>query len=234
MSSVFGEDPPVYRFDPNQPRPPAPRQQAKLPSGASGTVPGSAVTPSNSMATTTSIVGSLAAQRKNKLVQDVTVRLQALLAAFNQETTAEIDRLVDYTAKLKTGEAAVKQNIAALREQHAVLSARVSSLTSKNSDLDRWLSEHEQKQLTTADVDALVYPADTWSRDMLDAVSDDQAVEDTLYTLDKALASERIDLPNFLKVVRRLASKQFVARALARRIYDRQHEMQVKAYQASF
>jgi len=61
----------------------------------------------------------------------------------------------------------------------------------------------------------------------MDLVSEDSAITDTLYVLDRALAEDRIDLKTFLKQVRKLASKQFFVRATAKQIVDRQKEKQV-------
>ena len=48
------------------------------------------------------------------------------------------------------------------------------------------------------------------------------ALEDTLYHLDRALAQDAIDLPTFLKHVRNLARKQFLSLSLMQRIVKQQ------------
>jgi ESCRT-I complex subunit TSG101 len=55
------------------------------------------------------------------------------------------------------------------------------------------------------------------------------AIEDTFYILDKALTDGRIDLQNFVKIVRSLSRKQFYERALASRIIQKQVELQQQA-----
>ncbi len=49
-------------------------------------------------------------------------------------------------------------------------------------------------------------------------MAEDNAIEDTLYHLGRALNSERIDLDRFLKQTRFLAREQFLRRALAMKI----------------
>lgn len=56
------------------------------------------------------------------------------------------------------------------------------------------------------------------SRRLLESVALDNAISDALYVLDKALRDDRIDLRTFLKQVRKLARKQFMARALTMKI----------------
>jgi ESCRT-I complex subunit TSG101 len=53
---------------------------------------------------------------------------------------------------------------------------------------------------------------------LLNLVAEDNAIEDTLYHLGRALNSERIDLERFLKQTRFLAREQFMRRALAIKI----------------
>lgn len=53
---------------------------------------------------------------------------------------------------------------------------------------------------------------------MIDLVAEDNAIEDTLYHLSRALNSEAIDLDRFLKQTRFLAREQFMRRALAQKI----------------
>jgi ESCRT-I complex subunit TSG101 len=59
-------------------------------------------------------------------------------------------------------------------------------------------------------------------------VAEDNAIEDTLYHLGRALNAEMIDLDRFLKQTRFLAREQFMRRALAMKIcrgmgWDSQH-----------
>lgn len=53
---------------------------------------------------------------------------------------------------------------------------------------------------------------------LIDLVAEDNAIEDTLYHLGRALHAEVIDLDRFLKQTRYLAREQFMRRALAQKI----------------
>ena len=70
----------------------------------------------------------------------------------------------------------------------------------------------------------LVQFEDTWSKQMFEAVSEDLAIEDVMFELDRALQEERLALPLFLKEIRKLAHRQFQARALALKIRGLQQE----------
>ncbi len=56
---------------------------------------------------------------------------------------------------------------------------------------------------------------------LLECCAEDSGIDDTLYCLDRALADDRIDIANFLKITRQLARKQFAARALALKIHNK-------------
>jgi len=58
---------------------------------------------------------------------------------------------------------------------------------------------------------------------LLDLVAHDLAIEDTFYSLTKALDRERIDPTSYLKVVRSLAREQFFKKALAVKIREELH-----------
>jgi hypothetical protein len=66
--------------------------------------------------------------------------------------------------------------------------------------------------------ETLVVPASRLEAQVLDAVSDDAAVEDIFMLVDEALQAGVIGPEAMLKEVRDLARRQFRARALARKI----------------
>ena len=64
-----------------------------------------------------------------------------------------------------------------------------------------------------SDPDAAFEAEDALGRQALEAAADDAAIEDTLYSLDKALEGGRLGLDAYLRLARRLAREQFIARA---------------------
>ena len=72
-----------------------------------------------------------------------------------------------------------------------------------------------QKQVDPEDV--LVAP-NTLTRQYLEVLAADHAIEDALYSLGKLLQSGKIDLSTYMKNVRTLSSEQFMKRALAMKI----------------
>ena len=70
------------------------------------------------------------------------------------------------------------------------------------------------------DPDSMVLATSIVGNQLVDLVAEDNAIEDTLYHLGRALNAERIDLEKFLKQTRMLAREQFMKRALAMKISD--------------
>ncbi|PWN54437.1 UEV-domain-containing protein [Violaceomyces palustris] len=68
------------------------------------------------------------------------------------------------------------------------------------------------------EVDDLVCATSIVGNQLLELVAEDNAIEDTLYQLARALNEERIDCERFLKQTRMLAREQFMKRALALKI----------------
>lgn len=89
--------------------------------------------------------------------------------------------------------------------------------------LSQWLRENEHAD-GTIEVDSAIYVKDTWSKQLLDAVAVDHSIEDTLYELDRSLQDDRIECDQFLKVVRKRARDQFMARALQIKIMNKQQQ----------
>jgi len=246
MSLVFSEDPPVYRYDPNlspissnnssQSQSQSQSQQQSQQQHNSNNNSNSNINSNSNLANRRGSKdlpqqqpqADQIAARKNKLVQEVTQKLQSSLSFFYKEATEDIDKLFEQQTLLKQSEQNIQQNLSTLREQQGQIENRLALVTSKNEEITSWLSHYENKSLT--DIDSLIYPKDTWSQQVLDLVAEDHAIEDTIYVLDRALAEERIDLKTFLKLVRKLASKQFFARALAIKIQMKQQQQQTQHY----
>ena len=70
------------------------------------------------------------------------------------------------------------------------------------------------------DPDSMVLATSIVGNQLVDLVAEDNAIEDTLYHLGRALNAERIDLDRFLKQTRMLAREQFMKRALAHKISE--------------
>merc|ERR1712070_836634 len=83
----------------------------------------------------------------------------------------------------------------------------------KCDSLESWSREQQEQGPRPVDPDALIVPANMRSKQMVDLLSESAALEDALYYLDRALSRGAVDIEVFLREVRSLARRQFLAKA---------------------
>jgi ESCRT-I complex subunit TSG101 len=139
------------------------------------------------------------ALKKQRLVAQITSKLQDKYTSFNNTHIAELDKLFDTQNKLQDGAGQVKKLVTSLEHEAKVLSEVTVQFTEKNAALEAWISKNETKS-EAINVEDVVQYNDTWSEQLFHEVSEDHAIEDTLYCLDRLLADDIITLKEFLKV----------------------------------
>jgi len=211
MSSVFSEDPPVYKYDPKLEIEEQRKAQEEI---------------LKKFAPKEPTKEELEEKKRQELIETVTVKLQKGLAVYNKSITTEIDSLFEKQRMLVAGADKIKAGVEASEKDKGRMLEALKRLDDQTATIKAWLDANESQNKTN--VDDLVFLKDTWSTQMVELVAEDNAIEDTLYQLDRALADERVDLPTFLRVVRKLAHTQFMARALAVKVVERQREEYTK------
>ena len=250
MSSVFGQDPPVYK------RPdPAPRASgAFVDTGAISAVSGggarsrsgsggasvavaaagasvSAVAASSASAAAGASAAAIspspspAAQLKAELTASVTARILDALRAHRDDCALQIDLQTQTRAELVVSSRRLDECERALTTRRdALRDSELPLLAARTAQVTQWLAEHEARAGQPLDADAVVSARDALSRQMLELVAADAAAEDALNALHAA--REQVELGAFLKGVRKLARDQFQARALAVKVLARQRELE--------
>ncbi|KDN44062.1 UEV-domain-containing protein [Tilletiaria anomala UBC 951] len=154
----------------------------------------------------------------NALHQKLSARVSSISAHFAQQS----QRMAVLSSDLDRGEAAIHDEIARLEAVKEVCKGRAERMAAFVEEARQGLQAMEAKV-----EDELEQPGsgNDWicatsivGNQLIDLVAEDNAIEDTLYHLGRALNSERITLDAFLKQTRFLAREQFMRRALAIRI----------------
>lgn len=99
-----------------------------------------------------------------------------------------------------------------------------------NADiLEGWVRENEGKvaKMRNADVDEAFEPLDGLSKQMLDSTASDLAIEDVVYSLDKAVQEGVVPFEQYLRSIRMLSRDQFFHRALTAKIRAAQMQAQI-------
>uniref|UniRef100_A0A6A7G8H7 Tumor susceptibility 101 n=1 Tax=Hirondellea gigas TaxID=1518452 RepID=A0A6A7G8H7_9CRUS len=208
MSSVFGQDPPVFRRAKDGGAKPAPEpvvDPRPVEEHKESIQPGEQPSEEVILA---------------KLREAVVRKLQAALQTRNNRITNQMNQLFDSAARLKDGSAQLSTRMADMEEEKGRLEKFISELNSRNDEVLTWVEQNEQPQ-NDVDPSAIVKAGDTWSEQLFELVSEDLAIDDTLYELDNAIGNEQIPLNSFINLTRRLARDQFFLRALIRKIFEK-------------
>ena len=140
-----------------------------------------------------------------------------------------MDEALTTTVKLERSEQALAEGVAKLKEQESTLAGYIAAMKIKNANIADWLVENEAQDVDIGnDPEKVLVGGDMWSNQMFDEVARSVAIEDTLFHLDEALKSQRIQLKPFLRQVRNLSAKQFQAKALAKKIRDAQEQNPIR------
>ena len=160
-------------------------------------------------------------------MQQVLSKTQRALQAFYGKVTTELGEEQEKEAALQVHRKEVLASLTTLKKKKEEVEERVRRVMEMDGGLEKWMAEQALRPVVA--VDDLVEAADPPSRQMLDLVAQNAAIEDALYHLDKALANSSVDLLVFLKKVRELAREQFMCVAHVNKIYRAQQAALVAA-----
>jgi len=159
---------------------------------------------------------------RGEFLEANTLKTQANLHNFYTETTKEIDNLILGTANDE--DPAFEQRKRGIINQMAELDNEIMNQSKKFDDLSKWLAANEHN--SRVDIDNVTDPQDPLTKQLLDNVAEDSALEDVMYHLEKALHKGAIDSESCLKVLRQLAAEQCNKRALIKKIHDARRNAQ--------
>ncbi|KAI0306370.1 UEV domain-containing protein [Multifurca ochricompacta] len=143
-------------------------------------------------------------------------KLRTELISVSQAMTLDGERLRAQQADLLTGDPAIRDEMARLEAVRDVCRSVATRLREVVQTAERGVAELKRKG--DPPVDELVCSTSIVHNQLIDLVAEDNAIEDTIYHLHRALNAGRIDLDRFLRTTRVLAEEQFMKRALIERI----------------
>lgn len=153
----------------------------------------------------------------NKVLKAVELDLKTL----NQRHEVEMDDLVMRQSELKRKQEEIAGGLRELEEEKNGLEMQLQ-LVLMNTDVTKsWLVKNKEKARSTSrfmNVDDVIVPSDSCSRQMVECVAADMAIEDTLYALGVAVREGCVPFDAYLKKVRVLSREQFFHRFAAAKI----------------
>ncbi|CCL99132.1 uncharacterized protein FIBRA_01146 [Fibroporia radiculosa] len=154
-----------------------------------------------------------------QLHTQVHAKLHSELASLQQAMAVDAERLRAHQTDLLSGEPAIRDEMArleAVRDVCRTVADRMRAVVDAGAQ-----NVSELRRKGDPEVDELVCSTTIVHNQLINLVAEDNAVEDTIYHLHRALNTGRMDLERFIRTTRVLAEEQFMKRALVEKIRAR-------------
>jgi ESCRT-I complex subunit TSG101 len=114
---------------------------------------------------------------------------------------------------LKLSQESIDQEIEDSHNLIQKLEGTIAEVDTKTTNIEEWLEESKNASEQEVSVDDLCRPATKVHSQMLNLSSENAAITDALYFLDRGMFMGHIECSTHLKSVRKLAKRQFLVRA---------------------
>merc|ERR1719233_626671 len=196
--------------------------------GAMNNIPGQRVMPHGAQPPSYDQIGVMKeareakdlADRKAKLTEVVKGKLLLKIMKFHKTWVDEANQLQHLQHNLSQSEREITIERGGLTKEIGELKRLKNQLETANVSLQSWLDTNSNNE----PVDP-VEPADCWTKQLMKAAAQDCAIDDTLFSLNRALGEDVIDFKKYIKQVRKLTREQFFARALSLKIRESQRRL---------
>jgi len=163
------------------------------------------------------------ADRKARLTEEVKGKLHMKIMKFHKTWVDEANQLQHLQHNLSRSEKEIENERGGLAQEIVELKRLKNDLETANVSLQSWLDTNSNNE--PVDLLDTVEPANCWTKQIMQAAAQDCAIDDTLFSLDRALGEDVIDFKKYIKQVRKLTREQFFARALSLKIKESQRRL---------
>ncbi|PUU74511.1 UEV domain-domain-containing protein [Tuber borchii] len=151
------------------------------------------------------------------LLTKISTSLHTLaIASHTNLTSTTLPQAATQRDSLTRAQSHMSQELQDLSRLHALCAQDGEILRERIAAAEGVIHDAESREVPS--VDAVVVGLTVVHAQLYELVTEDRAIEDTIYVLGKALDRERISLDVFLKHTRTLAREQFLLRALVKKI----------------
>lgn len=162
-------------------------------------------------------------QEEEQLKRQVRNKLQDELTKLHERWVSEVNELQRLQTDLLRSKQQIETEKAGIERETNDLKNLKGELEVANATMESWLDAN--KDSPPIDLLKTVEPQNVWTKQLIEAVAQDSAIDDTLYCLDRALGEDAITFKNYLKQVRKLTREQFFKRALTQKIVTKQRQL---------
>lgn len=151
------------------------------------------------------------------------------ITGLRKSREAEMEGMFNAQAMLRMREEQLNKGLKEMQDEKEGLEQQLQMVLMNSDVLEAWLRDNESKtrNLVALDVDDAIECVDSLSKQMLECTASDLALEDAIYSLDKAAQEGSIPFDQYLRNVRLLSREQFFHRATAAKVRAAQMEAQV-------
>ncbi|OEU18822.1 UBC-like protein [Fragilariopsis cylindrus CCMP1102] len=205
MSSVFSADPPVFTRAAPAPAPPPPLE-----------------TPSPPPPAYSSYVSSTSNNNNNNSNNNDSERyMQEQIAAIMAKEIEEANSAAEiaHSEQLTQTKKQIEQEIQELTDKKIKLNQHITTMDNKTTEIENWLEKSNKNDTTTnnlkqeINVDDICQPVNKLNTQLLELSAESAALTDVMYFLDRGMYMNQIDCTTHLKMIRKLAKRQFLIRA---------------------
>lgn len=163
----------------------------------------------------------------NKLVESFNGGIREMRRAGE----GEMESLFGAQTVLRKRDDELRKGLKEMQDEKELLEQQLQIVSMNGDILEGWLRENEGKlggsDVNSVDVDEAFEAGDSLSKQMMDCTASDMALEDAIYSLDKAVQEGAVPFDLYLRNVRLLSREQFLHRATGSKVRAVQMQAQV-------
>lgn len=236
LSHFFSRDPPLYtKRNPNpSPNPHPPPGTSFSNSGSTRpAIPPRVYPPSPYGSGSGGVVGRKmddpSEVDKKNAIDELMLKLHSDIEGLGKARESDMEGLFNAQGVLRRREEELRKGVKEMLDEKEGLEQQLLMVLMNADVLEGWVRDNETKvkKIGNVDVDEAFELCDRLSKQMLDCTASDLAMEDVIYSLDKAIQDGAIPFDQYLRNVRLLSREQFIHRATASKVKAVQMQAQV-------
>ena len=153
------------------------------------------------------------AKKTEQTREQVNKKIQSFLHDYTEETKSTLAADWRDQEQLKLTKERITEDLKDLANTKSELEGYVATLDTKTKEIEEWLEANKNAEEKEPDIDDVCEPVNNLHAQMLDLSAENAALTDAMYFLDRGMYTGQIDCSTHLKMVRKLAKRQFLIRA---------------------
>ncbi|XP_050234476.1 protein ELC-like [Mercurialis annua] len=171
---------------------------------------------------------------KRNAISKIVESVHSDVGQLRKAREAEMEGLFSAQAVLRRREEEINKGVKEMQDEKESLEAQLQVVLMNTDILEAWVRENEGKSKAkgNVDIDNVFECTDVLSKQMLECTSADLAIEDVVYSLDKAVQEGAVPFDQYLRNIRLLSREQFFQRATAAKVRATQMQAHVASMAA--